>query len=162
MSETRLEHIPVQIGEVKVGRAGQSLNAILGSCIGLGFIAPKMGVCGLAHALLAKSSETSAKSDGRHVDQAIATLLDQMGVGPDDVRDVRTFIAGGANMTLPVGTDPARLVGATNADFARKALRAARLRIVHDDTGGEHGRRVTLDCTTGDFSIATIPRLGTT
>lgn len=160
MTEAEPEQIPVQIGEVKVGHAGQSLNAILGSCIGLGFIAPKKGVCGLAHALLAKSTEPSSKGDGRHVDQAIATLLKQMGVGPDEVRDVRTFIAGGANMTLPVGTDPSRLVGTLNADFARQALRSARLRIVHDDTGGEYGRRVTLDCTTGDFSIATIPRLG--
>ena len=158
MSEVR--HIPVQIGEVKTGRAGDKLNAILGSCIGLGFMAPKKGVYGLAHALLAESSGAAKKGDGRHVDHAIESLLSQLGVAEEERRDVRVFIAGGANMTMPSGTSPSRLVGAVNADFARKALRAARLRIVEDDTGGEHGRRVTLDCSSGEFTIAAIPRLG--
>lgn len=155
-----VQHIPVQIGEVKIGRAGQSLNAILGSCIGLGFLHRDKGIFGLAHALLAKSEGPSAKGDGRHVDQAIGSLLDRMGVDADERRRLRVFIAGGANMTLPTGTDPARLVGTINADFARQALRAAGLRIQHDDTGGEHGRRVTIDCTTGEFTIDAIPRLG--
>lgn len=157
---TDVNHIPVQIGEVKTGRAGDNLNAILGSCIGIGFMAPKKGVYGLAHALLADSAGAAKKGDGRHVDHAIESLLHQMDVAESERRDVRVFIAGGANMTLPSGTDPARLVGAANADFARKALRAARLRIVEDDTGGEHGRRVTLDCSTGEFTITAIPRLG--
>ena len=152
--------IPVHIGEVKIGRAGQSLNAILGSCIGLGFLYPENGVFGLAHSLLSKSDTPSSKGDGRHVDQAIQTLLAQMEVPHDSRRKLRVFLAGGANMTMPPGTDPSRLVGTTNADFARKALREARLRVVHDDTGGDHGRRVTIDCTTGDFTIDTIPRLG--
>ncbi len=155
------EELPVQIGEVKVGREGQSLNAILGSCIGLGFMSPNQGVFGLAHCLLAKSRASPAvKGSGRHIDHAIESLLAQMDVHDIERRKLRVFIAGGANMTLPPGTDPARLVGSVNANFARKALREAGLRIFHDDTGGEHGRRVTIDCTTGEFSIDAIPRLG--
>jgi len=155
------ETIPVQIGQVKIGRAGQELNAILGSCIGLGFLYPEKGVYGLAHALLANSKGTvSAKGDGRHVDQAILTLLQKMEVAEEDIRKVRVFVAGGANMTHPAGTDPKRMVGANNAAFARRALRSAKLRVFYEDTGGEHGRRVTIDCTTGDFTVNSIPRLG--
>lgn len=154
------ESIPVQIGQVKVGREGQSLNAILGSCVGLGFLYKERGIYGLAHCLLSKSDGPSAKGDGRHVDQAIQSLLEKMEVGPDAIRRVRVFLAGGANMTMPTGTDPKRLVGNTNATFARKALKEARLRIMHEDTGGECGRRVFIDCTTGDFKIDKIPRLG--
>ncbi|MFN3210475.1 MAG: chemotaxis protein CheD [Roseovarius sp.] len=152
----------VQIGEVKTGRPGQTLNAILGSCIGLGFVDRKNGICGLAHALLAKSDGPATKASGRHVDHAIAALLQQMNVAEADRRKLRVFIAGGANMTLPPDTDPDRLVGKVNADFARTALRDAGLRICHDDTGGEYGRRVAIDCTTGDFTISPIPRLGAT
>ena len=36
----------------------------------------------------------------------------------------------------------------------------AGLRVRHEDTGGEHGRRVEIDCDTGDYTINTIPRLG--
>lgn len=154
------EELPVQIGQVKIGRAGQSLNAILGSCIGLGFLYPKKQVFGLAHALLAKSTGPSVKGDGRHVDHAIDSLLSMLEVEDRDRRKIGVFLAGGANMTLPKGTDPARLVGTVNANFARSALKAAGLRVMHDDTGGEHGRRVTIDCTTGEFKIDAIPRLG--
>ncbi len=153
------QSIPVQIGEVKIGRAGQSLNAILGSCIGLGFLHPDAKIYGLAHCLLAKSNGPDVKGAGRHVDQAITSLLDQMNVAEESRRKLRVFLAGGANMTLPAGTDPSRLVGTVNANFARKAIREARLRVIQDDTGGEHGRRVTIDCTTGAFTINAIPRL---
>ena len=152
--------IPVQIGEVKVGRAGQSLNAILGSCIGLGFLYPDGGVYGLAHCLLSKSDGPSPKGDGRHVDQAILSLLKKMDVTDEAKRKLRVFVAGGANMTRPSGTDPKRLVGHVNATFARRTLREMRLRVFHEDIGGHSGRRVTIDCTTGDFTIDVIPRLG--
>ncbi len=155
-----LTSIPVQIGEVKIGRAGDSLNAILGSCVGLGFLFPDRGVFGLAHCLLAKSDGPRPKGDGRHVDQAILSLLSQMDVAEDSRRRLRVFLAGGANMTMPPGTDPSRLVGDSNAKFARKVLRESRLRIVHEDTGGHHGRRVSIDCTKGEFKIDIIPRLG--
>ena len=85
-----------------------------------------------------------------------------MEVSDADRKQVRVFIAGGANMTMPVGTSPERLVGTQNANFARKALREAGLRVIHDDTGGDCGRRVTIDCSTGDFTVNTIPRLGNT
>jgi chemotaxis protein CheD len=158
---TDARQIHVQIGQVKVGRAGQTLNAILGSCIGLGFVDRKNGICGLAHALLAKSEgAATAKGSGRHVDHAIESLLRQMNVGHAARRKLRVFIAGGANMTLPHGTEPERLVGQVNADFARAALRDAGLRLVDDDTGGAHGRRMAIDCTTGEVTIKPIPRLG--
>ncbi|PWS15383.1 chemotaxis protein CheD, partial [Klebsiella pneumoniae] len=55
MNMHAIEKIHVQIGQVKTGRAGQALNAILGSCIGLGLLDPARGVYGLAHCLLSKS-----------------------------------------------------------------------------------------------------------
>lgn len=155
-----LESLPVQIGQVKIGRAGQSLNAILGSCIGLGFLYPQGKVYGLAHALLAKSNGDSHKGDGRHVDQAIVSLLKMMDISPEEKRKVKVFIAGGANMTLPSDADPKRMVGTINANFARRALREAGLRLLYEDTGGEQGRRVEIDCNTGEYTINIIPRLG--
>jgi len=40
MSLSAVEKLHVTIGMVKIGRPGQSLNAILGSCIGIGFLSP--------------------------------------------------------------------------------------------------------------------------
>ena len=63
-------------------------------------------------------------------------------------------------MTMPEGTDPKRLVGSVNADFALKAVKEAGFRIQHDDLGGTSGRQVTINCDDGTYSIASIPRLG--
>lgn len=157
---TREGELHVQIGQVKIGYAGQSLNAILGSCIGLGFLDAPRGVFGLAHALLPKSNGQAANGSGRHVDHAIESLLEGMEVSKIDRKKIHVFIAGGANMTLPIDAAPERLVGLANADSARAALKAAGMRIAQDETGGEFGRRVRIDCTTGAFTIEPIPRLG--
>ncbi|WP_264210558.1 chemotaxis protein CheD [Leisingera thetidis] len=160
MCVNEIEKIHVQIGQVKTGQAGQSLNAILGSCIGLGLLYPARGIYGLAHCLLSKSQKASDEIGGRHVDQAIRSLQSLMKISRNDIRKLQAIIVGGANMTMPPDTDPARLVGSINAAFAYKALRDAGLRNIYEDVGGLQGRQVTIDCTSGEFTVASIPRLG--
>lgn len=150
----------VQIGEVKTGRDGEVLTAILGSCIGLGLLHHERGVFGLAHCLLADSGTVSDRIDGRHVDQAARSLVALMGLGPDDFRKVKAIVVGGANMTMPVDTDPKRLVGTINSGSAYRAVRSLGVRNIFEDTGGVLGRKVTIDCTTGEFEVAAIPRIG--
>lgn len=155
-----VQKIHVQIGEVKIGREGQILNAILGSCIGLGFLYPQKGVFGLAHCLLSRAKTETDEIGGRNVDQAIYSLQSLMDVSKLDFRKIQVIVAGGSNMTMPADTDPKRLVGSINANYAYKSVRALGLRNIHEDVGGELGRQVTIDCTSGEFSIASIPRSG--
>lgn len=164
----------VRIGQVKIGRPGQSLTAILGSCVGIGFLHRKRQIYGLSHCLLS-NSETDGRTtrgkpprrvrpdgvgNGRHVDEAIQSLLAMMEIEDSEKRDLRVILAGGANMSLPADTPPEKLVGSVNAKFARKAIRAAGLRLLEDDLGGTNGRKISIDCTTGEYLIADIPRLG--
>lgn len=154
------EKLHVTIGQVKTGKAGQSLHAILGSCVGIGFLFPQRGIYGLAHCLLSKSKGSTDELTGRHVDSAIASLSKMMELTPADRRKVRVILAGGANMTRPDEADPKKLVGSVNANFAKKAVKEAGFRVQHDDLGGMTGRKVTINCDDGSFSIDEIPRLG--
>lgn len=154
------EKLHVTIGKVKIGKAGQSLHAILGSCVGIGFLFIERGVFGLAHCLLSKSNTTSDELSGRHVDSAISSLSAMMELTPPDRRKVAVILAGGANMTMPDSTDPKRLVGRVNAEFALKTLKEFGFRVRHDDLGGNLGRQVTINCNDGTYDIAKIPRLG--
>ena len=154
------EKLHVTIGQVKIGRPGQSLNAILGSCIGVGFLFQPRGIYGLAHCLLSNSGKVSEDSPGRNVDAAIESLSSMMSLTPPDRRKVRVILAGGANMTRPEGTDPKRLVGSINANYALKAIKAAGFRVQHDDMGGTFGRQVTINCDDGSYVISEIPRSG--
>lgn len=157
---TNSSKLHVQIGQVKTGSSGQILTAILGSCIGLGFLFPERDVFGLAHCLLSDSGKTTDKIGGRHVDQAVHSLVSLMELEPRDYRKVKAIVVGGANMTMPTDTDPKRLVGSINSKSAYTAVRKLGLRNVHIDTGGVLGRQVTIDCTTGEFEVRQIPRLG--
>ncbi len=149
-----------QIGEVKIGGEGQSLNALLGSCVGIGFLWPKKGVFGLAHCLLSQSPRLTDDIGARHVDQALRSLVKLMQIGSDERRQVRVILAGGGNMTMSDGTPASRLVGSINATFAKRALKDAGFRILHQDLGGSNARKVCINCTTGEFTIKQIPRLG--
>lgn len=157
---TRQTDVHAQIGEVKIGRPGQMLHALLGSCVGVGFLWPKRQIFGLAHCLLAKSTGAIEELGGRHIDQAIRSLLKMMDISTADHRNVHVILAGGGNMTMADDTPDARLVGSINAAFAKKAVRLEGLRLIHDDLGGSLARKVSIDCTTGNFAIKQIPRIG--
>ncbi|WP_121067519.1 chemotaxis protein CheD [Chachezhania antarctica] len=159
---TTTEKIHVQIGQVKTGRSGQLLTAILGSCIGLGLLYPARDIFGLAHCLLSDSGQVTDQIGGRHVDQAVRSLVSLMELGPKDYRSIKAIVVGGANMTMPPDTDPKRLVGTINSGSAYSAVRKLGVRNIHVETGGVLGRQVTIDCATGEFQVAEIPRVGGT
>ena len=148
-----------QIGQVKIGRPGDFLHALLGSCIGIGVLHPDEQVYGLAHCLLSESPEPIKKIGARHVDQAVYSLMKLMDIHEENRRRVNVFIAGGGNMTHAPDTT-SKLVGSVNSTFAKKVLRQHRLRLIHEEVGGCNARKVIIDCSTGDFEIKSIPRLG--
>ena len=152
-------HIHVKIGEVKIGGPGETLTAIVGSCIGLGFLNSEVGQFGLAHCLLSNSNTSSTKIGGRYVDQAIRSMFTLMELSSKDLVGIQAIIIGGANMTMPIGTDPSKLVGEVNAKFAYSELRRIGVRNIYQEVGGTQGRHVTIDCSTGQFNTLAIPRL---
>jgi len=157
---TPTNELHAQIGQVKIGRPGEYLHALLGSCIGIGVLHPDEEVYGLAHCLLSKSPEPIKKIGARHIDQAVYSLMKLMDIHEENRRRVNVFIAGGGNMTRSADAATEKLVGCVNSEFAKKLLREKRLRLIHEDVGGVNARKVIIDCATGEFQINSIPRLG--
>lgn len=149
--------INVHIGEVKTAFGNDELHTILGSCIGIGFLWQKRGVYGLAHCLLSKSPNQDFEIGGRFVDQAIFSLTQLMSI--TDFRDIRAVVAGGGNMTRPDDSQPKKLVGYLNAQAALSMLDERNIIVVHQDTGGLEGRKLSIQCSTGEFSVRSIPRI---
>ena len=151
------EIINVHIGEVKTGSGAVQLQTILGSCIGLGFLWRKRGLYGIAHCLLPDSRGKDYEFGARYVDQAIYSLIQSMSI--TDTRQIRAVVAGGGNMTRQDGDKVDNLVGTLNAKSAEQELKANGIRILQQETGGSVGRKLTIDCATGEFMIHDIPRL---
>lgn len=144
----------VGIGEVKVGAGPAVLQAILGSCVAIGFVWRRGGRCGLAHCLLPEAPGPVAGIGGRYVSQAIPSLLLMMGIRETDYPDVEVVVAGGASMLK--GRSPSFQVGGKNAAAAQKYLTARGLQRVHYALGGRSGRHISIDCAQHSFVITDI------
>lgn len=149
----------VHIGEIKIAKNGETLKAILGSCVGIGFIWKKKGICGLAHCLLPENPEKSFAISGRYVDQAVASLFALMKIENEDVNEIEVIFVGGGNMTNPNAQDNSKLIGGQNLQVAERELKKKGMKIVFVEHGGCQGRKVIIESSTCNFRVEVIPRL---
>ncbi len=151
--------VDVHIGEVKVAKKGETLKAILGSCVGIGIIWKKNEICGLAHCLLPESPQPTFAIGGRFVDQAIRSLIALMKIRQEDYKNIEVVIVGGGNMTSPGCTDSSDLVGANNFRVALAVAEKTGLNVIHADGGGEEGRKIFVNSSDYTFKVEKIPRI---
>jgi len=149
----------VHIGQVKIGKRDDALHALLGSCVGIALLWPQKRLYGLAHCLLSESPEKSSEINGRYVDQAIPSLISLMNIRNVDLHEIQAVVAGGGNMTMPDTTKPEKLVGTINVNAALKYLDKLSVNVIHQETGGVEGRKISIDCSSGEFEIKTFRRI---
>jgi chemotaxis protein CheD len=146
--------LQVAMGQLKAGGRTDQLQALLGSCVGIGLIWKKRGRCALAHCLLPECPEAADEFGARYVNQAVPSLLRLLGVGEADYADIEVVLAGGATM---LNSCSSRLqIGQQNADAARKHLRKRGLNVSYCRIGGKCGRTLTIDCATGAYTVQEI------
>ncbi|WP_329740495.1 chemotaxis protein CheD [Dyella sp. A6] len=152
------DEIQVHMCKVAVGRPGDVLRATLGSCVGIGFLWRDGGMCGLAHCLLPSTSASPLHIGAKYVTEALPSLLTLMRLQPRHYRAVDAVIAGGASMVERISAPFHEAIGDANAKAARDGLARLGIRLVADDTGGKHGRQITIDCANYTSSVRFIDR----
>jgi chemotaxis protein CheD len=153
----------ITIGEVVVdiadfavaGNGAILITSGLGSCVALSLHDPSTGVAGLAHILL-PSAGTGPPSihPAKYADTGVPLLLDEMRRNGASGRVVARM-AGGARMfaaLLSSGTN----MGQRNIIATRAAVEKLGIRVVAEDVGGEHGRSVRVDSTTGAMRVRSL------
>jgi chemotaxis protein CheD len=151
--------IAVHIGQVKIARRGESLKALLGSCVGVGLLWKDRGIYGLAHCLLPECPTRPLTIGGRFVDQAVASLVALMRIRAHDIPQVVAVVAGGGNMTNPQAAAPDELVGAHNARVAMRELHKLGIVIAASDLGGDVGRTLYISGLDGRHHVQRLPRI---
>lgn len=151
--------VHVNIGQVKLAKNGETLRALLGSCVGIGILWKKKNLYGLAHCLLPKAPSQTFEIGGRFVDQAVASLLAMMKIKPEHYEEIEVIIAGGGNMTCPDARESGGLVGETNFRTALEEIRKRGLNLVFKDGGGIEGRKIIIESSTGRYRVEKIPRI---
>lgn len=139
----------VGMGEIDVGKGPNKLSSVLGSCVGLALIHPRCKAGALAHVVLPDSTGRTGPP-GKFADTAVPKmvhLLAENGVPP---AGLVAKLTGGANMFASTG--PLQ-IGDQNIEALRAILKKQGIPVVAEHVGGNKGRRVTLDCGTGELIV---------
>lgn len=156
-----MESIKVKIADLAVLKGTGFLITIgLGSCVGIALYDHRFRVAGLAHVLLSDSKQFSrGKSElnpAKFADTAIPTLIEKMKQQGASRNLLVAKIAGGSQL-FNLNTNVIR-VGDKNIEMVRKKLEECSIPLVAEDVGGNYGRTMKIDVTTGKVYISTVGR----
>jgi chemotaxis protein CheD len=137
------------MGQAVLGRSGDMLNAVLGSCIGVALHHPRHHIGVFAHVVLPDSTGHKGPP-AKFADTAVPYLLHLLkteGIAPSGLA---VKLAGGANMFAAKGP---MQIGQANMDAVVAALQKAGLHIAAQHIGGDKGRRARFNCDTGELFV---------
>lgn len=130
----------------------------LGSCVGLVLFDATAGVAGLVHVMLPSASGMDNCIPAKYADTALPWLMEQVCQAGGLPSRVQAKMAGGAQMFAFAGKSDIMRVGPRNVEAVKEALGAMGVPVIAEDTGGNVGRTIEFDGTTGTLSIRTAMR----
>lgn len=148
--------------EVKVGIAdlnlvldpGTIMTIGLGSCIGIALYDKELKVAGLSHIMLPDSTQfKNVTNPMKFADSAIPILVEKMQKQGCKKQNIIAKIAGGASMFNFSDKSIISDIGKRNSEAVKKALNDVGIPIVAEDTGGNKGRTMILEASTGKVTL---------
>jgi chemotaxis protein CheD len=150
-TETALEEVRVNMAELKAENKPVELVTSVGSCIAI-CIHDSMNKCGgLAHIMLPDSSIAPQEPlPAKFADSAVPALIEGIKKHGGNQKHLCAKIAGGANMFPNMNC---LNIGAKNIDATRAVLAKYKIKLLGEDVGGQNGRRITFNITTGVVTV---------
>lgn len=146
------DRIRVGVADMAVTEGDKTLvTSGLGSCVAVA-IHDGDGRAGLLHAMLPEAP-ADVVSKAKYVDSGITEMTDELATLGAAEAGLTAKIAGGSSM-LDLGSEEP--VGDKNVRAAKAALEAAGIDLVGADTGGDSGRSVSFEPTTGTLQIGRV------
>ncbi len=136
-------------GDVTVQTQPATVRTILGSCVAVCLWDPVLRAGGMNHFLLARPQRSDTPSP-RYGSVATIQLIERLcSLGAPAARLVASVIGGGR----PVDTISANAIGDENTAMALAILREHGIRVVRQETGGAHGRKILFNTATGELLV---------
>lgn len=130
----------------------------LGSCVGLTMYDPILQQAGMAHVML-PSSEIAREGElniAKYADTALPALLERLIKMGSLKTNLIAKIAGGSQMFAFGGHNDTMRIGPRNTEACKIKLNELGIPLVGEDTGGNYGRTIELDCKTGTLFIRSV------
>jgi len=162
-----IETVKVGVAELEVSDNHDILASFgLGSCVAIAIYDPVKGVGGLAHVMLPESLRPGPPTmPGKFADTAVEHLIEELLALGARKKNLESKLVGGAQMfEMPgsrsanpkVACGPSVNIGARNIIAAKEALEGEKIPVVGEDIGGNHGRTVRFNTSTGEVEISSI------
>jgi chemotaxis protein CheD len=152
-----LKEVYLHPGQMYVSKEPAQISMILGSCAGVCLYDPWRSIGGATHYMLPKW-DGSGQPSPRYGDLAIEALLAELGALGSQPAHLEAMVFGGACMfpAFRPRDGSADHIGSRNVGVAIDALTRLGIAIVTRDTGGENGRKLTMQCHTGVATVSPI------
>jgi chemotaxis protein CheD len=155
--EESLPEIYLQPGESRLVKEPAVLRTLLGSCVGIAFRAPRLGLGALCHPMLprapAKQALTLTRSAGRrYVDYAILDLARQFDALGARRQEIEVKIFGGGDV-LTASDSSRPTVGSLNIEVAIKVLEEESFNVIASSLGGKRGMNIYFNTQTGEVLL---------
>lgn len=154
---TALPELYVHPGESHLLRGPAILRTLLGSCVGIVFRIPRLGVGALCHPMLprcpAKAAANLNRSACRYVDFAIRDLARQFDALGARRGEVEVKLFGGGDVLLGAGDSARPTVGRLNIEAAMRVLEEEGFAVSASSLGGERGVNIRFNTQTGEVLL---------
>ena len=153
-----LAEIYVLPGESHLVTEPMILRTVLGSCVGIAFLIPRLGIGALCHPMLpscpAKQDANHSLAEGcRYVDFAIRDLASQFEARGARRDEVLVKLFGGADVLLVANAAARPTVGALNCKAALRVLEEQGFAVVASSLGGTKGVHIKFNTETGEVLL---------
>jgi chemotaxis protein CheD len=145
----------IKMAEMAVVENSKLLKTTLGSCVGIVLHDEKKKISGLAHILLPEPIRKD-RSVGKYAETAIPALFRRVVNRGGSKENIRAYIAGGANMFKWSNDKKIASVGEKNVAAVKRILGEMNIAVVFDETGGNNGRTMLFDNTSGEVQVKTL------
>jgi chemotaxis protein CheD len=162
--DAKLSEIYVQPGESHLVCKPVILRTLLGSCVGITFWVPRLGIAAICHAMLPNYPSSPppklCRADGhRYVDFAIRDLAHEFDLLGVSRREVQVKLFGGGDV-LVVGESLRPTIGKLNCEVALKTLREEGFEVAASSLGGTSGLKIRFNTGTGDVLLQRLASSG--
>jgi chemotaxis protein CheD len=152
-SEQKFFTNAIGMGEIGVASDGEMLRTFVGSCIGVAIYNRRRKVAALAHIMLPQANGQT-EQPGKYADTAIPEMIRQLNkLCHEEPTRWSAKIAGGAKM---FAFQSGMTIGDQNVAAAEKILNELDIPVLASCCGGDQGRRLCLDVSTGMLTIESI------
>ena len=138
-------------GQLVIATEPTQITTILGSCVAVCVWDPVSRVGGMNHFMLPFDGGPPM-STPRYAKHATATLLVDVALAGARLPRIKAKIFGGA-CVMEAFRIGGRDLGGQNVEVARQLLSAARIAVVAEDVGGNHGRKLIFRTDTGEAIV---------